>query len=89
MGMTSEEFEEYAKSHNILTMTREYYENRLKADLEAILVELQVEIHELENPYSHDKDNLLPLASHNAFYEAKSEIEDLVEEKIDALKGGK
>lgn len=65
------------------------YDNRLKADLEAILVELQMEIHELENPYPHEKDNLLPLASHNAFYEAKSEIEDLVEEKINALKGGK
>lgn len=82
-------------SENVLAIVREdyihksEYEQRLKADLEAILVELQVEIHELENPYPHEKDNLLPLASHNAFYEAKSEIEDLVEEKIDALKGGR
>ena len=64
------------------------YENRLKADLKAILVELQLEIHELENPYPHDYDNLLPLAQHNAFYDAKSSIEDLVDEKINALKGG-
>lgn len=58
------------------------YENRLKADLKAILVDLQLEIHELENPYPHDNDNLLPLAQHNAFYDAKSTIEDLVDEKI-------
>ena len=65
------------------------YDKRLKTDMVAMLTEIQLEIHELENPYPHEKDNLLPLASHNAFYEAKSEIEDLVEEKIDALKGGK
>ena len=63
------------------------YENRLKADLKAILVELQLEIHELENPYPHDYDNLLLLAQHNAFYDAKSTIEDLVEEKNNALRG--
>ena len=58
------------------------YEARLKADLKAILVELQLEIHELENPYPDDYDNLLLLAQHNAFYDAKSTIEDLVDEKI-------
>lgn len=55
-------------------------------EVEAMLTELQLEIQELENPYPHDYDNLLPLAQHNAFYEAKSEIEDLVDEKINALK---
>lgn len=65
---------------------KDQYEARLKADLEAILVELQLEIHELENPYPHDNDNLLPLAQHNAFYDAKSTIEDLVDEKINELK---
>lgn len=63
------------------------YEARLKADLKAILVELQLEIHELENPYPHDFDDLLPLAQHNAFYDAKSTIEDLVDERINAIKG--
>lgn len=58
------------------------YETRLKADLKAILVELQLEVHELENPYPHDCDDLLLLAQHNAFYDAKSTIEDLVDEKI-------
>lgn len=33
MGMTIEEFEEYAKSHNILTITKDFYEARLKADM--------------------------------------------------------
>lgn len=55
-------------------------------EVEAILTELQLEIHELENPYPHDNDNLLPLAQHNAFYDAKSTIEDLVDEKINSLK---
>ena len=58
------------------------YENRLKADMVAMLTEIQLEIHELENPYPHDYDNLLLLAQHNAFYDAKSTIEDLVDEKI-------
>lgn len=62
------------------------YENRLKADMVAMLTELQLEIHKLENPYPHDYDNLLPLAQHNAFYDAKSTIEDLVDEKINTLK---
>ena len=74
------------------TLLQEYiprkdYERRLKDDMVAMLTELQLEIHELENPYPHDYDNLLPLAKHNAFYDAKSTIEDLVEQKIDALKG--
>ncbi len=55
-------------------------------EVEAMLTELQLEIHDLKNPYPHDNDNLLPLAQHNAFYDAKSTIEDLVEEKINALK---
>lgn len=66
---------------------KQEYENRLKADLKAILVELQLEIHELENPYPDDFDDLLPLAQHNAFYDAKSTIEDLVDERINAIKG--
>ena len=65
---------------------KDQYEARLKADMVAMLTDIQLEIHELENPYPHDYDNLLPLAQHNAFYDAKSTIEDLVEQKIDKLK---
>lgn len=46
MGMTIDEFDEYAKSHNILTMTKEFYENRLKADMVAMLDELDLELYE-------------------------------------------
>ena len=67
---------------NKYQMMQADYENRLKADMVAMLTEIQLEIHELENPYPHDYDNLLLLAQHNAFYDAKSTIEDLVDEKI-------
>ena len=53
MGMTIDEFEEYAKSHNILTMTKDFYENRLKADMVAMLTEIQVGIGEHINPSNH------------------------------------
>lgn len=46
MGMSIDEFEEYAKSHNILTMTKELYENRLKADMVAMLEDLDLQIDE-------------------------------------------
>jgi hypothetical protein len=69
------------------SIPKDQYEARLKADMVAMLTEIQLEIHELENPYPHDINNLLPLAQHNAFYDAKSTIEDLVDEKINALRG--
>lgn len=51
MGMTIDEFEEYAKTHNILIMTKDFYENRLKADMVAMLTEIQLEFEELEPEY--------------------------------------
>lgn len=84
MGMTSKEYHEgYQQGFKD---AKADYGNRLKADLVAMLTEIQLEIHELENPYPHDYDNLLPLAQHNAFYDAKSSIEDFVNEKINSLK---
>ena len=71
MGMTIDEFEEYAKSHNILIMTRELYENRLKA----ILVELQLEIRE------HD-----PGCGWEG-YADKNVIDCIIQERINSLKG--
>lgn len=76
-----------SKIETVDAIPKSEYEARLKADLEAILVELQLEIHEIENPYPYDFDDLLPLAQHNAFYDAKSTIEDLVDERINAIKG--
>ena len=48
MGMSIDEFEEYAKSHNIITMTKNFYENRLKSDMVAMLTEIQLEIDEIK-----------------------------------------
>ena len=53
------------------------YENRLKADLEAILVELQLEIEEMKSYESSDGQDLVMLA----------DIGILFQERIDRLKG--
>ena len=74
MGMTIDEFEEYAKTHNILIMTKDFYENRLKADLKAILVDLQLEIKE------HD-----PGCGWEG-YADKNVIDCIIQEKITSLK---
>lgn len=79
MGMTIEEFEEYAKSHNILTMTKDFYENRLKADLVAMLEEIQLEIEELEKPLCHS-------ATYAKGCVDKGRIEGLIQQKINSLK---
>lgn len=86
--MGFEDYKEWLEDLPIVeAIPKDQYEARLKADMIAMLTEIQLEIHELENPYPHDYDNLLPLAQHNAFYDAKSTIEDLVDEKINALRG--
>ena len=77
MGMTIEEFEEYAKSHNILTMTKDFYENRLKADMVAILVELQLEIEELDNPLDYDFEG---------YNQCAVDCEKIIQQKINSLK---
>lgn len=74
MGMTIDEFEEYAKSHNILTMTRELYENRLKDDMVAMLTELQLEIAELEEEADIGKVVMI------------GAIDRLIQQKINELK---
>jgi hypothetical protein len=71
MAMTIDEFDEYAKSHNILTMTREFYEARLKADLKAILVELQLDIEELKSYESVDGQDLVMLADIGTLFQQK------------------
>jgi hypothetical protein len=75
MGMTIEEFEEYAKSHNILTMTREFYEARLKADMVAMLTEIQLKIQEYSGCSCSCSDGIV------------DDIDDVIQQKIDALKG--
>lgn len=55
------------------------YENRLKADLEAILVELQLEIKEKFNdrPFSYN---------HHQRTEFYRDIDEVIQQKINALK---
>ena len=75
MGMTIDEFEEYAKSHNILTMTKEFYENRLKADMVAMLEDLDLLIDEFDSGCGWDG------------YIKKIDAHGLIEQKINALRG--
>ena len=75
MGMTIEEFEEYAKSHNILTMTRELYENRLKADMVAMLENLRLRADETQG-HKYNSD----------FWEGFYTYDDIIKAEINALK---
>lgn len=57
------------------------YEARLKADLEAILVELQLEINEI--PINADNSEPFRLGQASAY----DKCENLIQQKIDKLKG--
>ena len=76
MGMTIEEFEEYAKAHNILIMTKEFYENRLKADMVAMLEDLRLDVQEAELAGVLDNKELI----------FADEADYLIQQKINALK---
>lgn len=66
------------------------YENRLKADMVAMLEDLRFQAEEnIENIYEKDEDNILMLAQHNAFADCFAQYNSLIEERIDALKGRK
>ena len=89
MGMTIDtEFEEYAKSHNLLAMTREFYETRLKADMVAMLTELQLEIEETAkdahtNAFMNEyKDMYL-----NGISASAIKCSEIIQQKINELKG--
>lgn len=81
--------EEEAEANTIaLNTMRKYqklqadYENRLKADLEAILVDLQLEIEEIEKPLCHS-------ATYAKGCVDKGRIEGLIQQKINSLKEAK
>ena len=76
MAMTIDEFDEYAKSHNILTMTREFYETRLKADMVAMLEDLRLDFQEAELAGVLDNKELI----------FADEVDDLVQQRINNLK---
>ena len=56
------------------------YENRLKADMVAMLTELQLEIEEIEKPLCHS-------ATYAKGCVDRGRIEGLIQQKINALKG--
>ena len=62
------------------------YEARLKADMVAMLTELQLEIEELDSRAGYD-GNGMPTFSTD--YIRKKKVNELIQQKIDALKGDK
>ena len=58
-----------------------------RTEVIAIMKRLLRAVKDIENPYEHDYDNILMLAQHNAFYEGRSQVEDLIEEMLEELKG--
>ena len=64
------------------------YEKRLREDVVAMLDEIRLQAEEdIENPYEADHDNILMLSEHNAFADCFGQYNDLIEDKINALKG--
>lgn len=59
---------------------KDQYEARLKADMVAILTDIQLEIEELEKPRCHN-------ASHADGCVSKWRVEGIIQQKINALKG--
>ena len=58
------------------------YENRLKADLVAMLTELQLEIEEIENPYTTRVSG----CAQGGFERGARESQNLIQQKINSLK---
>ena len=56
-----------------------------KEQAKKMLTDIRFEIAKIDNPYEGNNDDLLMLAQHNAFYEAKSWIVDIIQDKIDVL----
>ena len=56
-----------------------------KEQAKKMLVDIRFEIVKIDNPYEGKNDDLLMLAQHNAFYEAKHWIMDIIQDKIDVL----
>lgn len=90
MGMTIEKLvaendrlnRQLAYEATALTMMKADYENRLKADLKAILVELQLEIEEMENPYTTRVSG----CAQGGFERGARESQNLIQQKINSLK---
>lgn len=93
MGMTIEKkfeiiLDEYIHLSRKYQMMQADYKARLKADITAMLDEIRLQAEEnIENIYEKDEDDLLQLAQHNAFADCFEQYNDLIQQKINALKG--
>jgi hypothetical protein len=67
------------------SIPKDQYEARLKADLEAILVELQLEIEEIKID-NNVPSGFEPVSKTSAFYEGVSASSKVIQQKINALK---
>jgi len=76
--------------NNVLAIVREDYihkadyENRLKADIVAMLTEIQLEIEELDSRAGYDGNGM---PTYSTDYIRKKKINELIQQKIDSLKG--
>lgn len=72
---------------NTYERLRDNYNERLKADMIAMLTEIQVQAEEtIENIYEPCSDDVLQMCQHNAFADCFEQYNDLIQEKINALK---
>ena len=91
MGMTIDEenkFMEESKKHfkewhDMNYISRADYENRLKADLEAILTEIQLEIEEIDSRAGYDGNGMPTFAND---YVRIKKVNEIIQQKINSLK---
>ena len=76
-NMSIDEFEEYAKTHNILFMTKDFYENRLRADLVVILEDLKQDF--IAEAYGIEMDC-------TDYVVNVADIDKIIQQKITSLK---
>ena len=84
MGMTSKEYHE-GYQQGFKDATKADYENRLKADLKAILVELQLEIEEIK-PLKPTDDEDWQYGCFHGLKLMQDKCLKLVQQKINSLK---
>lgn len=58
-----------------------------KEEVLDIVTNILLDISKVNNPYKADHNDLLTLSKHNGFVDAKAIILDMLEEKIDELRG--
>ena len=58
-----------------------------KDEVVDIVTNILLDVSKINNPYKADHNDLLTLSKHNGFVDAKAIILDMLEEKIDELRG--